>query len=93
MDEGFLQQYMTEFIDDFGYLKSSLSKEKSLKLIFRNEKYYFLFPSVSIAEINRSQSVNSYKVIDVETDEFITDFLKHYNSIDQHLKCHSTQVM
>lgn len=71
--------YIQSLYHDFCYIRNN-------KLNFRNEKYYFLFDSIQIAEIDRFTSVNDFEILRIDIDAFEKDIYTHFNRIDQHLK-------
>lgn len=53
-------------------------------LIFRNEKYYFLYPSLGVDSKWKSTSINDFAINSLDIKNFKNDFIQHYNIIDQH---------
>lgn len=82
-DDAIFEAYMMHLVDDFTYF---CSKE----LIFRNQKYYFLFPSLTVDKKGRFSSINDYVVTGTDIEVFARDFLEHYNIIDQNILLFST---
>ena len=74
-------------------LKRDFVFTKSSKLIFRNEKYYFLFDSVGFTIENSLTSINDFNLDAVNIDQFSIDIVRHYNSVDQHLKIFSKVIL
>lgn len=79
----YFETYMLSLVADFTYFHSK-------GLIFRNPKFYFLFPSITIDRKDRFSSINDFNITDINISDFIKDFLEHYNSIDQNLLLFST---
>lgn len=82
-DSEMFETYMLNLLNDLVYFKGS-------ELVFRNEKYYFQFPSVKVDRKGRFTSVNDFDVLDVDKAGFRKDFLRQYNVIDQHILLFST---
>lgn len=71
--------FIQALVDDFCYFWWN-------SLNFRNNKYYFLFDSLNIWEVQKNTSINDYEINDIDIDEFKKEIYKNYNRIDQHLK-------
>lgn len=77
-------EYIEKLYEDFCYLRW-------WNLVFRNNKYYFLFDWLEInrEEIGITTSINDYEIIDINVNKFKKELYTHYNSINQHLKLFS----
>jgi hypothetical protein len=84
-NDSFFETYVMNLINDFTYFHSK-------ELIFRNPKFYFLFPSLTVDIKNRFTSINNYTITDINIKDFVVDFIEHYNTIDQNIQLFSTHI-
>ncbi|MDD2907124.1 MAG: hypothetical protein PHH98_00650 [Candidatus Gracilibacteria bacterium] len=71
--------FIRALFDDFCYFGGN-------SLNFRNNKYYFLFDSLDIGEVEKNTSINDYEINNINFEEFKKELYRSYNRIDQHLK-------
>lgn len=77
-EDSMFDTYMMNLINDFTYFRGD-------ELIFRNQNFYFLFPSLTVDTKERFSSINDYRITDIDIQAFTKDFLTHYNTIDQNI--------
>lgn len=79
LDNELFDKYIQNLIRSFWYIKWN-------EIIFRNKNYYFMFDSVDISLTNNKDSINSYKIENIDFKQFKEDIIKQFNNIDQNLK-------